>query len=238
MKATAPTAAPSQQGGGIYSSAGTSDTYFSSTIAGNGLDPASSTVGSVVGMNFRSANAGTRSFSNTIIANPVGLGTNCSGNTPYTISGTPNVDFPQDGTQPCFTPGPTITNVDPQLGALGSNGGPTPTMLPALTSPVIDRGSSSDQTIDPTHDQRGLTRPVVFPGLAHPFDGSDIGAVEVQQACAGQSTPTSGCPAPIPTPTATAGPTGLRAAALAKCKKKHTKKARKKCRKRANALPI
>jgi hypothetical protein len=40
-------------------------------------------------------------------------------------------------------------------------------------------------------------------------------------------------PPPVPS-----GPTGQRAAALKKCKKKHSKKARKKCRKRAHKLPV
>ncbi len=35
-----------------------------------------------------------------------------------------------------------------------------------------------------------------------------------------------------------AGPTGQRAAALAKCKKKHSKRARGKCRKKASLLPV
>jgi hypothetical protein len=35
-----------------------------------------------------------------------------------------------------------------------------------------------------------------------------------------------------------AGPTGQRAAALAKCKKKHSKKARKRCRRKASQLPL
>jgi hypothetical protein len=39
-------------------------------------------------------------------------------------------------------------------------------------------------------------------------------------------------------PAVSAGPTGQRAAALAKCNKKHSKKARKKCRKKANLLPV
>jgi hypothetical protein len=39
-------------------------------------------------------------------------------------------------------------------------------------------------------------------------------------------------------PTPTPGPTGQRAAALAKCKKKHSHKARKKCKKKANLLPV
>jgi hypothetical protein len=40
-----------------------------------------------------------------------------------------------------------------------------------------------------------------------------------------------------PTPAAT-GPTGQRAAALKKCKKKHSKRARRKCRKKARLLPV
>jgi hypothetical protein len=35
-----------------------------------------------------------------------------------------------------------------------------------------------------------------------------------------------------------AAPTGQRAAALKKCKKKHSKKARKKCKKKAKRLPV
>ncbi len=40
-----------------------------------------------------------------------------------------------------------------------------------------------------------------------------------------------------PSPPASVGPTGRRAAALAKCKKKHSHKAKTKCRKKARALP-
>src|SRR5262249_57315647 len=36
----------------------------------------------------------------------------------------------------------------------------------------------------------------------------------------------------------TSGPTGQRAAALKKCKKKHSKRARRKCRRKANLLPV
>jgi hypothetical protein len=45
-------------------------------------------------------------------------------------------------------------------------------------------------------------------------------------------------PAPGATPPAATGPTGLRAAALKKCKKKKSKKARKKCKKKALLLPV
>ena len=45
-------------------------------------------------------------------------------------------------------------------------------------------------------------------------------------------------PAPPSAQPVTSGPTGLRAAALKKCKKKKSKKARKKCKKKALKLPI
>jgi hypothetical protein len=43
---------------------------------------------------------------------------------------------------------------------------------------------------------------------------------------------------PTTTPTPTPGPTGQQAAALKKCKKKHSARARRKCRKRARTLPV
>lgn len=64
-----------------------------------------------------------------------------------------------------------ITGQDPQLGALANNGGPTETMLPAPTSPVIDAGDPAF-TPPPATDQRGLPR--VVGGRV------DMGSVEVQ----------------------------------------------------------
>jgi CSLREA domain-containing protein len=232
MKAPPSTNSASQRGGGIETFSVPTADYVSDTIAGNGLDPASQTAG-ILGLNFQSAGAGTRSFSNTIIANPVGsVGTNCSGSEPYATGGDPNLEFPVTGTSPsdCFTPATNILVMDPQLGALGNNGGATPTMVPAPTSPVIDQGTASAQN-DLTEDQRSLTRPVVFTGLSHSFDGSDIGAVEVQLACAGQATPSTSCagpPTPAPTPPSTPK--------KKKCKKKAKKGAssakKKKCKKK------
>jgi Right handed beta helix region len=76
--------------------------------------------------------------------------------------------------------GSTITGADPQLGALQNNGGPTQTMLPAATSPVIDKGSAFGLS----SDQRGVLRPIDFPSIPNSnvagADGSDIGAVELQ----------------------------------------------------------
>ncbi|XAH25819.1 choice-of-anchor U domain-containing protein [Xylophilus sp. GW821-FHT01B05] len=67
----------------------------------------------------------------------------------------------------CPGPGPLLT-ADPLLGPLQDNGGPTPTMLPAANSPVIDAGGACTGS-----DQRGVARP----------QGSacDLGAVERRQ---------------------------------------------------------
>jgi hypothetical protein len=46
-----------------------------------------------------------------------------------------------------------IRFVDPQLGALASNGGPTPTAAPAATSPLRKSGRDC-----PATDQRGVAR--------------------------------------------------------------------------------
>jgi len=68
--------------------------------------------------------------------------------------------------------GDTQNGADPLLGALGDNGGPTPTMLPQSGSPLIDAipVAACDPTV--TVDQRGVTRPQQ--------NGCDIGAVEVE----------------------------------------------------------
>ncbi|MBX7104465.1 MAG: hypothetical protein K1X57_10315 [Gemmataceae bacterium] len=61
-----------------------------------------------------------------------------------------------------------LLGLDPQLGPLRDNGGPTSTMMPAVTSPLIGSGSNPDGL---TTDQRGFDRVV----------GSiEIGATEVQ----------------------------------------------------------
>jgi hypothetical protein len=67
---------------------------------------------------------------------------------------------------------------DPQLGPLQNNGGLTPTIAPAPTSPVVDAGFAFGLVTD----QRGLPRPSGFPSIANVNDGSDIGAVELQGA--------------------------------------------------------
>jgi hypothetical protein len=84
-----------------------------------------------------------------------------------------------------------VVGKDPQLGALASNGGPTQTMLPAATSPVLDQGNAFGLTTD----QRGLSRPFELPMITSvPAGGdrSDIGAVEVHETVVDAISPSSG----------------------------------------------
>jgi hypothetical protein len=71
---------------------------------------------------------------------------------------------------------PNIVGADPQLFPLGNNGGPTPTMLPAAASPVVDQGTSPV-----SNDQRHFARTVDNPQVANVAggNGTDIGAVEL-----------------------------------------------------------
>jgi CSLREA domain-containing protein len=107
------------------------------------------------------------------------------------------------------------------LGGLANNGGTTLTHAPAFGSAALNSG-----------DPAAVGFPACFPtdqrGQARPLAGRcDIGAVEIEPS-----------PPVNPPPTPPAGPTGLRAAALKKCKKKKTAAARKKCKKKAKKLPL
>jgi hypothetical protein len=88
-------------------------------------------------------------------------------------------------------PGSNLIGVDPQLGPLAANGGPTATMALPPTSPAVNRGGSALTT-----DQRGDPRPVIYPGVslssAPGANGSDIGAYELS------SPPATGGPPPPP----------------------------------------
>jgi len=132
--------------------------------------------------------------------------------------------------------GSNVIGVDPKLGPLAENGAlnGTQTMAPECESPAIDKGNSPFFL---TADQRGFTRPVDlgdYPNsTAVDADGSDIGAVELE------TTPLTTCtPPPPPGGVTPAGPTGQRASALKRCKKKKSAQARKKCKKKAKRLPV
>ena len=104
---------------------------------------------------------------NSIVAGNTGE-IQCNGtwtNTAYSIDG--------DGTCNFDTGSGNQKMVDPLLGPLADNGGPTHTYLPGTGSPAIDTG---DPASCPGPDQRGLPRPAL--------GGCDIGAVEMQPPAA------------------------------------------------------
>ena len=116
------------------------------------------------------------------------------------------------------TTNPNITGVDPSLGPLANNGGPTDTNRPSNTSALLDKGSGT------LNDQRGQPRPFDIAGVPSAVggNGADIGAVELQAADLAPP-PSGGGPAP-----ATSAPGK-------KCKKKKHKSAAqiaKKCKKK------
>jgi len=73
-----------------------------------------------------------------------------------------------------------LVGIDPRLGPLADNGGPTETHLLLDTSPAIDQGTNS---LSLATDQRGsaFLRTVDFPAIGNASDGTDIGAVEIGQ---------------------------------------------------------
>jgi CSLREA domain-containing protein len=175
-------------GGGLVAS-GTTFTITNSTISGNvaegvagggGLSAAGA--GTIRNVTFvdndaptASAilNAGTLTVVSAIIA---GNAANHCGGAAVTSGGN-NLD--SNGSCAFAAPGDQ-NNVDPQLGPLADNGGPTLTHMPAdvVGSPVVDHGAAADC---PATDQRGETRPKDADG-----DGTsvcDIGAVEVFDLC-------------------------------------------------------
>jgi hypothetical protein len=73
--------------------------------------------------------------------------------------------------------GSLASPIDPLLGPLQMNGGPTPTHALMVGSPAIDQGNCFGKH----EDQRGHRRPERFSTLTHSpgGDGSDIGAFEL-----------------------------------------------------------
>jgi hypothetical protein len=201
-----------------------------STIALNG--PASLSA-DVDGANINSP-VGTSEVEDTIIADPRGIGQNCAG----TLTSTGFNDDSTGTGGSCFsTPQSTDLTSNPLLatGGLAPNGGLTQTIALQPTSPVIDQGSNAGLT-DPNQDQRGASflRPVDFSGLPNAGNGTDIGAFEVQQACAGftQPTPTTACPSPPPPPPGTTTTPPAKKKKCKKAKKGASSAKKKKCKKK------
>jgi hypothetical protein len=138
---------------------------------------------------------------------------------------------PSDATINDTVAGSNITGVDPLLGPLQDNGGPTYTDALPAASPAVDAGSSASVL-----DQRGLLRPVAQGAARSTAAGAncaDIGAFELQVTGGG---PGAIChPTPIPPPSGGGNPAPT--PTKKKCKKKKHKRSaesakKKKCKKK------
>jgi CSLREA domain-containing protein len=88
------------------------------------------------------------------------------------------VENPGDAPVSQSPDGSSIVGVDPQLGPLADNGGPTETHLPAQASAVVDKGDAPRRLAT---DQRGEKRTVDSPVKnVEGGNGTDIGAIEIQ----------------------------------------------------------
>jgi hypothetical protein len=146
------------QVGGVYN--GGNFTYRNVTFANNDAPTASAIF-----------NSGTLTMTSSIVAGPAP--SHCFG-APITSGG-----FNIDSTATCGLADATDrANVDPQLGPLQDNGGPTFTHLAGTGSPALDTGNP---TGCPAVDQRGQARPTDADG-----DGTaacDVGATEFFDLC-------------------------------------------------------
>ena len=152
-------------GGGVFVTGGPPVSLLNVTIADNQVSaagtPGVSLTGGMSGKAGNSPFAGginTNGVSDTIVADTLladnGRG-NCGG---VTLDGGHNLSFADTNCPTSFAAG------DPRLGALGDNGGPTPTMALGAGSAAIDNGAAC-----PATDQRGIPRPA---------GACDIGAYE------------------------------------------------------------
>jgi hypothetical protein len=158
-------------GGGIANSGGTLE-VSNSTLYGNSVQDEFAFGGGI-------DNAGEATFKNTIVANSHSAsGGSCPGDfgSADITDGGYNLD--SDNTCGFPTNNNSLSGVDPMLGDLADNGGPTMTHALLEGSPAIDQGNSFAAITD----QRGKPRLFDFDAssIAPGGDGSDIGAFERQ----------------------------------------------------------
>jgi CSLREA domain-containing protein len=185
-------------GGGIYNNSGTARVK-NSTISGNSASAGGgiynkatlNVTGSTLSDNSYNAGSGIYNFSGTAnVGNTIIAGNDADFGDPdvrgtftsqgYNLIGDADgsTGFTQTGDQT----GGGASVIDPKLGPLQYNGGPTKTYALLFGSPAIDKGKA----LGLTTDQRGETRPTDVAGVpnAGGGDGSDAGAVEFKPTSA------------------------------------------------------
>ena len=184
------TANSAANGGGISVANTTPVNIQNSTLVGNTATTSGGGVARLV------TSVGTVTVDNTVVSNNTAA-TSGPDIAAWASGHTLNVNFSAVGD----TTGLTIVggnNIAPgtnlQLGALADNGGPTRTMAPGLTSPLLNAGSNARVPAGVTTDQRSGTIDRIFGAAV------DIGAVELQpnkvtvNQAPGQADPTNVSP--------------------------------------------
>jgi CSLREA domain-containing protein len=188
------------RGGGVLAAGGGTLTIRSSTISGNSAEGADASGGGV----YSAQVPFNPTLGNTILANTVVANNSAALVGPDLASSRPSIDFetafsviedPSQASIDTMVAGSNIIGVDPRLGPLEPNGGPTQTHAPAADSPAVDKGSSAFAS-----DQRGLLRRVnrsATDSVAAGANCADIGAFELQLTGGGAGPPcTAGPPSP------------------------------------------
>lgn len=163
---------------------------YSSTVAHNRSDAEANGVGSGGGLRFNGGKTSTvrhTAFAyNVDPTNPGAaiFGPDCSKNNSTTL----NIGYSlvSDKRGSCsFAAATNLVDTDPGFdGQLGDHGGPTPTLLPLATSPLVDAGDEAGckdfATGTRAFDQRGAGHARVVDGLGSGTPRCDIGAVEYE----------------------------------------------------------
>ena len=153
-----------REGGGIWNRVDATLTLTDSTVSGN--------TASIDGGGINNSFSGTGELANSIIAgNGAPTGPDCTGS-PTSVGH--NLIGTNDGCNFTRATG-DLVNVDPKLGPLADNGGPTFTHALLPGSPAIDAG---DRASCRGTDQRGVARPVDGDGDGDGIPVCDIGAFE------------------------------------------------------------